>query len=69
MLDKIESMLNGKADSDVSSYSIAGRSLTKMTFAELQDARNFYKQEVLNEQSKINIKNGRKGSSTIQVRF
>jgi len=69
MLDKIESMLNGKADSDVSSYSIAGRSLTKMTFAELQEARNFYKQEVLNEQSKISIKNGRKGSSTIQVRF
>jgi len=69
MLDKIESLLNGKADSDVSSYSVAGRSLTKMTFAELQDARNFYKQEVLSEQSKLNAKNGRKGSSTIQVRF
>lgn len=69
MLDKIESLLNGKADSDVSSYSIAGRSLTKMTFAELQDARNFYKQEVLNEQSKVNAKNGRKGHTTIQVRF
>ena len=69
MLDKIESLLNGKADSDVSSYSVAGRSLTKMTFAELQDARNFYKQEVLNEQSKIDAKNGRKGHTTIQVRF
>lgn len=69
MLDKIESLLSGKADSDVSSYAVAGRSLTKMTFAELQDARNFYKQEVLNEQSKINAKNGRKGSTTIQVRF
>jgi hypothetical protein len=69
MLDKIESLLNGKADSDVSSYSVAGRSLTKMTFAELQDARNFYKQEVLNEQSKTDAKNGRKGHTTIQVRF
>tara|TARA_R110000824_G_scaffold349872_1_gene536748 strand:+ start:1332 stop:1916 length:585 start_codon:yes stop_codon:yes gene_type:complete len=69
MLDKIESLLNGKADSDVSSYSVAGRSLTKMTFAELQDSRNFYKQEVLREQAKADIKNGVKGHTTIQVRF
>jgi len=32
MVDKIETILAGKADADVSSYSIAGRSLTKMSF-------------------------------------
>ena len=31
MLTKIESLLSGKADSDVANYSIAGRSLTKLT--------------------------------------
>jgi hypothetical protein len=69
MVDKIESLLAGKADSDVSSYSIAGRSLTKMTFAELQDARNFYRGEVIREQNTLDLKNGRKGASTIQVKF
>jgi hypothetical protein len=32
MITKIESILQGKADADVSSYSINGRSLTKMSF-------------------------------------
>ena len=69
MLTKIESLLSGKADSDVSSYSIAGRSLNKLTFEELVDARNFYRQEVRQEQNEIDLKHGRKNSSTIQVRF
>ena len=45
MITKIESILQGKADADVSSYSINGRSLTKMSFQDLIDARNFYRQE------------------------
>ena len=69
MLTKIESLLSGKADSDVANYSIAGRSLTKLTFEELRDARDFYRQEVLHENNELDLKNGRKGSSTIQVRF
>ncbi len=69
MVGKIESILQGKADADVSSYSIAGRSLNKMTFEELIDARNYYKQELAKETNKIDLKHGRKGSSTIQVRF
>jgi hypothetical protein len=69
MVGKIESILQGKADADVSSYSIAGRSLNKMTFEELIDARNYYKQELAKETNNIDIKHGRKGSSTIQVRF
>ena len=69
MLGKLESLLQGKADSDVSNYSIAGRSLTKLSFQELLDARNFYKAEVIKEKAQLDSKYGRKGSSTIQVRF
>jgi len=69
MLGKIESLLQGRADSDVSTYSIAGRSLTKMSFQELLDARNFYKGEVMREKAELDAKYGRKGASTIQVRF
>ncbi len=69
MLGKIESLLSGKADSDVASYSIAGRSLNKMTFEELVNARDFYRREVKQEMNAIDIKHGRKGSSTIKVRF
>jgi hypothetical protein len=43
--------------------------LTKMTFAELQDARNFYRGEVAREKNTLDLKNGRKGSATIQVKF
>jgi hypothetical protein len=69
MVTKIESILAGKADSDVQSYSVAGRSLTKMSFQELLDARNFYRSEVMREKAKEDAKNGRQGASTVKVRF
>ena len=69
MVSKIESILQGKADSDVSSYSIAGRSLTKMSFAELTDVRDFYRKEMVKEQRLHDIRNGKTGQSTIKVRF
>lgn len=69
MISKIESILVGKADSDVSSYSIAGRSLSKMSFQELIEARDYYRAEYQKEKSAEDAKNGRKGVSTIQVRF
>lgn len=69
MLAKIESLLSGKADSDVAEYEIGGRSLKKLQFGELVDARNFYRAEVLREKQLKEAKNGRKGPSTIQVRF
>jgi len=69
MVAKIESVLSGKADSDVSSYSIAGRSLTKMSFTELLEARDYYRAEYLREKAAEDAKMGRKGKSTIQVRF
>lgn len=69
MVSKIESILVGKADSDVSSYSIAGRSLSKMSFQELIEARDYYRAEYQKEKSVEDAKNGRKGVSTIKVRF
>ena len=69
MIDKIQSVLNGKADSDVSSYSIAGRSLTKMTFSELTQARDYYRAEFMRETADADAKAGRKGKATIKVRF
>lgn len=69
MLDKIETILEGKADSDVANYSIAGRSLTKLTFAELQDARDYYRREVIQHNNRELVKRGKSNGATIKVRF
>lgn len=69
MLDKIESILEGKADSDVSSYSIGRRSISKMTFDELLAARDRYRAEVVKHENKELVKRGKANGSTIKVRF
>ena len=69
MVDKIETILAGKADSDVASYSIAGRSLTKMSFSELIEAREYYKREINHHNNKELLKRGKSNGSTIKVRF
>lgn len=69
MVDKIESLLQGKADSDVASYSIAGRSLTKLGFSELVEARDYYRREIVQHENHEKVKRGKKNGSTIQVRF
>lgn len=69
MVDKIEGILIGKADSDVSSYSIAGRSLTKLSPQELLEWRDYYRRELASERRKEDIKNSRKGKNTILLRF
>ena len=69
MLTKIESLLSGRADADVASYSIAGRSLSKLSFQELIDARAFFQGEVKREKAEQDAKAGRGCNSTIQVRF
>lgn len=69
MLTKIESLLEGKADSDVASYSIAGRSLSKLSFDELIKARDDYRREVKREKSAELIRQGKATGATIHVRF
>lgn len=46
LLEKIELMLLNKADKDVQSYQVAGRSLSKYTIKELMDLRSQLKAEV-----------------------
>jgi len=69
MVHKIESILEGKADSDVSSYSVAGRSLTKMSFDELISARDTYKRELVVQLQKERASRGKDTGATIKVRF
>ena len=69
MISKIETILEGKADSDVSNYSIAGRSISKMTFDELLAARDLYRRELVAHERKELLKRGKSNGSTIKVRF
>ena len=69
MLQKIEAVLENRADADVSSYSIAGRSLTKMSPEELLTWRDNYRREVKAYRRKLDVKHGRKTSSSILMRF
>lgn len=69
MLDLIESLLEGKATKDVSSYSIAGRSLNKMGVSELLEWRNYYKAEYNREISKQRNENEDGSGNTIKISF
>lgn len=69
MVTKIESILEGRADSDVSSYSIGNRSLTKLGISELTEWRNHYLAEVATERRKLAVKRGKATGQTVGVRF
>ena len=69
MVEKIESVLEGRADGDVSSYSINGRSLTKLTIAELMEWRDRYRAEYLREVRRERGKNGIASGATVLARF
>ena len=68
-LDKIESLIEGKADNDAQEYSIAGRQLKKYTFKELLELREYYRREVAKEKADRDIKQGRNTHATVKVRF
>jgi len=69
MLDKIEALLEDRADGDLSSYSIAGRSITKMTSEELLTWRDYYRREVAVYRRRNAIARGKRGAATILMRF
>ena len=69
MLDKIETVLQGRADADVLSYSINGRSLSKIPPNELVQWRDYYRREVSQEHKEDHVRNGRSHGGTIKVRF
>ena len=69
MLDKIESLLEGRADKDVTSYSIQGRSISKMSVADLLQWRDYYRKEQAKERRDNAIALGRPTKTTMKVRF
>ncbi len=69
MVQKIESILEGRADADVSNYAIAGRSLTKIAIPDLLQWRDYYRAEVVRLKREEDIRLGRSTPSTIKVRF
>lgn len=69
MQTKIETLLEGKADSDVSNYAINGRSLTKLTPAELIEWRDYYRAEVIKQKRQEQLKLGRRVPASVKVRF
>jgi len=69
MVAKIESLLSGKADSDVMSYSISGRQLVKMSINDLLKWRDYYRKEIASHKNAELVKRGKANGSTIKVRF
>ena len=69
MVYKIQLVLQGRADADVMSYSIAGRSLSKMSPDELVQWRDYYLAEVAKERRAEAIKLGKGVNSRILARF
>ena len=69
MLTKIESLLVGRADKDVSSYSIQGRSIAKMSVVDLLQWRDYYRKEVAKERRDNAIALGKPTKTTVKVRF
>ena len=69
MVDKLESLLEGKADADVSSYAIAGRSLNKLTVEEMLKWLDHYKAKYQKEIQEFRIGNNEGSGSIVKVRF
>ena len=69
MLAKINSILSGRADDDVSSYSIKSRSISRMGIDELMKWRDYYVNEVERTGGTVNDGRRRTRNKTIRVRF
>lgn len=69
MLAKINSLLEGRADKDVNSYSIQGRSLSKLSITDLITWRDYYRKEVAKEKQTAAIAAGKSSGATIKARF
>ena len=69
VLDSIEAVIQGRANMDQSSMSIAGRSLSRMSIDELLTFRDRYKAEYLKEIKLARINNGDASGNTIKVQF
>ena len=69
VLDAIEAVLENRASQDQMSYSIAGRSLARMSIDDLMTFRNRYRAEYNEELKRWRVKNKQDTGNTIKVRF
>lgn len=69
VLDALEALILGKASRDQLSYSISGRSLSRLSPAELLKWRDLYKAEYAREIQQLRISQGLGNNNTIKVRF
>ncbi len=69
MLDAIEALLENRATQDQQSYSIAGRSISRFSRAELMEQRRMLKREIANEDAAIQIAAGGPHRGITRVRI
>lgn len=68
-LEAIEAVMEDKASSDQSSFSVGGQQLTRYTWDELNDMRNRFAWEVRREQDRERASQGRPPLTRRQTRF
>lgn len=69
MFSQLNALLEGRARSDVSSYSIKSRSLTKLSIEELMKWRDYYANEIRRTGGTVVTGKKRVKTNTVQVRF
>jgi hypothetical protein len=69
VLEALEATILGKASRDQLSYSISGRSLSRLSPAELLKWRDIYKSEYRRELQEERINNGFEAGNIIKIRF
>jgi len=69
VLDAIEAVIEGRATIDQSSFSLGGRSLSRLSIDELMTFRDRYHAEYLKEVKLARIRNKQGSGNTIKVNF
>ena len=69
VLDAIEAVIEGRATIDQSSFSLGGRSLSRMSVEELMTFRDRYKTEYMKEIKLARKRNGQGTGNTIKASF
>jgi len=69
VLDNIEAVIEGRATIDQSSFSLGGRSLSRMSVDELMTFRDRYRAEYLKEIKLARIRNKQGSGNTIKIKF
>jgi len=69
VLDAVEAVIEGRATEDHMSMSLAGRSIQKMSLAELLPVRDYYRREVAREQKAEAILAGRPPRGQVRTRY